>query len=390
MVADAVGSHPRAMTTEQPGAAAGAPARPLRRRAGDRVIGGVAAGIGDYLNVDPLLIRAAFVGLMIFGGAGLVLYVGGWLLIPLEGRNESVAEAALRRIGITPSRLATLALFVIGALIVLYVLVPWGSGGDIGYGPMLYVEPGTVVILVLVILGIVLLRRGGTPRAPAATAVAAPPVPAMAVTPVEEPRPRAPRSPLGWYVVAATLVLIGLLAMVAQATDVSVLPGQFFGVALAVVGIGLLVGSWWGHARILILPALFVLPFAVAATFITAPLEGGTGDQAFAPVTESELRDEYRLLAGRMTLDLTDLDVTGEPVEITASVAMGELIVILPPEARVEIRSKVGAGSSWVFDSFQSGTSLQDRYARGTTGPQFVLDLEAGIGRVLVDTLRGN
>nr|MBA2633248.1 PspC domain-containing protein [Chloroflexota bacterium] len=50
------------MTTEQPTAP-----RLLRRRADDRVVGGVASGIGDFLNVDPLLIRIGFVGLMVFG-----------------------------------------------------------------------------------------------------------------------------------------------------------------------------------------------------------------------------------------------------------------------------------------------------------------------------------
>src|SRR6266542_5969129 len=60
----------------------------LRRRTTDRVLGGVAGGLGDYLNIDPLLIRIAFVGLMIFGGAGLVLYVAAWLLIPTEGQDS--------------------------------------------------------------------------------------------------------------------------------------------------------------------------------------------------------------------------------------------------------------------------------------------------------------
>src|SRR3989337_383835 len=62
-----------------------APGRLLRRRTSDRVIGGVAGGLGDYFNIDPLLVRIGFVGLMIFGGAGLVLYVVAWLLIPAHG-----------------------------------------------------------------------------------------------------------------------------------------------------------------------------------------------------------------------------------------------------------------------------------------------------------------
>ena len=78
--------HHRGMTTEQPQATQDP--RLLRRRATDRVIGGVAAGIADYLNIDPVLVRAIFVGLVIFGGAGLVLYLGAWLLIPIEGRDD--------------------------------------------------------------------------------------------------------------------------------------------------------------------------------------------------------------------------------------------------------------------------------------------------------------
>ena len=92
---DRASGHHRRMTTEQPRATQSP--RLLRRRATDRVIGGVAAGIADYLNVDPVLIRAAFVGLVIFGGAGLVLYLGAWLLIPVEGHDESPLEQVLPR-----------------------------------------------------------------------------------------------------------------------------------------------------------------------------------------------------------------------------------------------------------------------------------------------------
>src|SRR4029079_12309570 len=70
-----------------------APPRLLRRRNSDRVLGGVAGGLGDYFNVDPLLIRIGFVGLMIFGGAGLVLYVVAWLLTPAEGQEASSVAA---------------------------------------------------------------------------------------------------------------------------------------------------------------------------------------------------------------------------------------------------------------------------------------------------------
>ncbi len=85
------------MTTEQPQTAPSP--RLLRRRATDRVIGGVAAGIADYLNIDPVLVRAVFVGLVVFGGAGVVLYLGD--LAPDSGRRTGRvtlrAGAAARR-----------------------------------------------------------------------------------------------------------------------------------------------------------------------------------------------------------------------------------------------------------------------------------------------------
>jgi phage shock protein PspC (stress-responsive transcriptional regulator) len=81
------------MTTEQPQAAQSP--RLLRRRATNRVIGGVAAGIADYMNIDPVLVRAIFVGLVVFGGAGVLLYLGAWLLIPVQGQDQSPLEQAV-------------------------------------------------------------------------------------------------------------------------------------------------------------------------------------------------------------------------------------------------------------------------------------------------------
>ena len=55
----------------------------LRRSSGDRVLAGVAGGIGERLGVDPVVLRLAFVVLSLAGGVGVVLYlvlflVMGW------------------------------------------------------------------------------------------------------------------------------------------------------------------------------------------------------------------------------------------------------------------------------------------------------------------------
>ncbi len=56
----------------------------LRRSRSDRLIAGVCGGLGDYLGIDPVIIRLVW-ALSIFGfGTGLLLYVLAWILIPEE------------------------------------------------------------------------------------------------------------------------------------------------------------------------------------------------------------------------------------------------------------------------------------------------------------------
>jgi phage shock protein PspC (stress-responsive transcriptional regulator) len=353
-----------------------APGRLLRRRTEDRVIGGVAGGLGDYFNVDPLLFRIGFVGLMIFGGAGLVLYLIAWLLLPAEGHDASIVESSFRRLGITPRGMAWTAVAILLLIVIQAILSP-GGYLSIGDGPRLEGPP--LLALAVAGVGIWLLRhRDAAGSLAVAAAVVAPPRPAT--------MPR-PRSPLGWYVLAATLIAVGLLAVVSQVAKVEVAPGQFFGAALTVIGIGLVVGAWWGRARILILLALLLLPLAVTASFITAPLEGGVGDQRYAPANLAELRGAYRLLGGRLVLDLTALSRRPEPIHVAASVALGELVVLLPSDASIQLDARVGAGRTILFDARQVGTSLTDRYVRRQPGGAlYVLDLEAGIGEVQVIT----
>jgi phage shock protein PspC (stress-responsive transcriptional regulator) len=62
--------------------------RLVRSRRG-RLIGGVCSGLGAHFNVDPLLFRIAFVGLAIFSGVGVVLYLAILLLVPEEGVSRA-------------------------------------------------------------------------------------------------------------------------------------------------------------------------------------------------------------------------------------------------------------------------------------------------------------
>jgi phage shock protein PspC (stress-responsive transcriptional regulator) len=67
------------------------PDRSLSRPVQDRMLGGVAAGIARYLNVDVTVIRILFAVLAVFGGAAVPVYLAGWLLIPEDGEDQSIA-----------------------------------------------------------------------------------------------------------------------------------------------------------------------------------------------------------------------------------------------------------------------------------------------------------
>lgn len=66
----------------------------LRRSTTDKVVAGVAGGLGRYLGIDPVILRVAFVVLTIAGLSGLLVYIIGWIAIPEEKPGEQVGTAA--------------------------------------------------------------------------------------------------------------------------------------------------------------------------------------------------------------------------------------------------------------------------------------------------------
>ena len=60
----------------------------LMRSETDRMIAGVCGGLAEYLNLDPVLVRLAFVVLGLASGVGLVLYVLLWLVMPTPSRGQ--------------------------------------------------------------------------------------------------------------------------------------------------------------------------------------------------------------------------------------------------------------------------------------------------------------
>ena len=64
----------------------------LYRSSGNRMIAGVCAGLAEYFNIDPTLVRVAFVVLSFGGGFGIAAYVILWIVIPEAGQGEKTFE----------------------------------------------------------------------------------------------------------------------------------------------------------------------------------------------------------------------------------------------------------------------------------------------------------
>src|SRR5215831_3760384 len=69
------------------------PTQRLMRSRSDKVIAGVAGGIGQYLAIDPVIVRLAFVALC-FTGVGVLLYPVLWLIMPVEGGKRAAPDQA--------------------------------------------------------------------------------------------------------------------------------------------------------------------------------------------------------------------------------------------------------------------------------------------------------
>jgi phage shock protein C len=65
------------------------PKRKLYRSRANRTIAGVCCGLADYFGVDATLIRVIFVVLNLLGGAGIVLYLLLWIIVPNEPEDHA-------------------------------------------------------------------------------------------------------------------------------------------------------------------------------------------------------------------------------------------------------------------------------------------------------------
>lgn len=75
------------------------------------MIGGVCGGIGDYLNVDPTLVRILWAVFVFMNGIGVLSYILALIIIPEESSEPVGTE------GGNPARLLGFVLLSIGMLL---------------------------------------------------------------------------------------------------------------------------------------------------------------------------------------------------------------------------------------------------------------------------------
>lgn len=80
------------------------------------MVAGVASGIARHLDLDPTLVRIAFVVLALAGGSGVLAYIVAWLVIPEEAPGDATGHP------VTGPDATTLR-YALGALLVLVGLV---------------------------------------------------------------------------------------------------------------------------------------------------------------------------------------------------------------------------------------------------------------------------
>jgi len=105
----------------------------LRRSATDAKLAGLCAGLAEHWGVDPTLVRVGAALLGLCSGVGVVLYLAGWLLLPVAGEARAPVDDLLGEQVRSWPRELWLALVVLASLFALGV---FGSVSPFGFGPV--------------------------------------------------------------------------------------------------------------------------------------------------------------------------------------------------------------------------------------------------------------
>lgn len=183
----------------------------------------------------------------------------------------------------------------------------------------------------------------------------------------------------GGFVIGGVLLGLGLVWLL-DATDVVDVDAD---VALAglVVLIGLaVIAAPRGGGRVVLIVFGILVALAAAAAIVVDPgkLDDGIGNRTERPRTVGDVH-RYQLGIGQLTVDLTELNADAR---VQASIGIGELRVVVPAAAALEVDAELGAGNVRVRDEQHDGTSLDVKTSSPGSGPRFDLELDGGLGEI--------
>jgi len=191
------------------------------------------------------------------------------------------------------------------------------------------------------------------------------------------------------------LALLGFVAILVLAeAHVWPSPGNLW-LAFA-IGIAAIV--WWrvgpaSSARRRVVTATIVGLAAIVAVTVVGlvlavrvPLFAGVGKQVDRATVVQDLHSRYQWGIGDLRLNFADLALPRGETFVKATVGIGDLKVIVPADATVDVRARAQAGDVRVLDEHDSGTHVDSHVVDRTgSGRVLVLDARVGLGKVEVE-----
>lgn len=201
-----------------------------------------------------------------------------------------------------------------------------------------------------------------------------------------QPKQRRPKSFIGAITILLAIIVGGIVVAVQASSGPGVSPTIVGGAVLITIGAGLLIAAWWGRGAGLVATGTMVA-LLIGVGLMFGGLPRNIGDSAWYLTTPADANRVYDVGVGDGRLDLTELKlVPGSSLTFDARVSLGELTVIVPPTARVEVHAVNKIGDIKVDQSIRGGVDVRfDKVLEPETRPKdkvstIVLNLRGGVG----------